>query len=177
MTRVSFSRLAPSLHFALESRKHQLAGYQIYATADGVNTLDGAYRAFTAWTTSFDASENIQTIIRRPHEPVATLGKVLGDRSTLYKYLNQHLVAVLTSNKVAQQCSVYLVDGAKGTVLYHATFPSANGGCNTHATLTENWLVYHYYDGASQNPDGAMGYRLVSVELYEGTGTDNKTGR
>jgi ER membrane protein complex subunit 1 len=164
--------LTPSLHLALENNKHHLTGYQIHPTEE-----EGAYRAFTAWTASFDPSEHIQSIIRRPHEPVASLGKVLGDRRTLYKYLNSHLAAVLTSSKVTQQCSVYLVDGAKGTVLYHAIFPGANGACNTQATLTENWLVYHYYDEASQVPDGAKGYRLVSVELYEGTGADNMTGR
>lgn len=87
-------------------------------------------------------------------------------------------MAVLTASKtVPHQCSVYLVDGVKGTVLYHATFAAAGGICNTKATLTENWLVYHYYDEASQAPDGAKGYRLVSVEMYEGTGTDNKTRR
>ncbi|KAF8508073.1 DUF1620-domain-containing protein [Gautieria morchelliformis] len=171
LTRASFSGLASSLHFNLESTKH-LTGYHIHPAAGG-----GAHRAFSAWTASLDPSEHIQAIIRRPHEPVASLGKVLGDRRTLYKYLNPHLVAVLTTSKaVRPQCSVYLVDGAKGTALYHTTFPAAGGSCNTQATLTENWLVYHYYDEVSQASDSAKGYRMVSVEMYEGTGTDNKTG-
>jgi hypothetical protein len=174
--RASFTNLAPSLHFALESTtpsQHRLTGHQIYPTAD-----DGAYQAFATWTASLDPTEHIQAIVRRPHEPVASLGKVLGDRRTLYKYLNPHLVAVLAASRIGQpRCSVYLVDAAKGTVLYHAVIPSAGGTCATKATLTENWLVYHYYDEGLQVLDGAKSYRMVSVELYEGTGTDDKTRR
>lgn len=173
VTQVSFSSLAPSLHLALQDTKHHLIGYQIHPA-----TEEGAYKTFIVWTASLGPSEHIQAMIRRPHEPVASLGKVLGDRSTLYKYLNPNLVAVLTTTKTAlPQCYVYLVDGAKGTVLYRATFPPAGGSCNAHATLTENWLVYHYYDEVSQVADGAKGYRVVSVEMYEGTGMDNKTRR
>jgi ER membrane protein complex subunit 1 len=172
LTRASFSSLAPSLHFTLENTK-RLTGYHIHATAG-----EGVHRAFAAWTASLDPSERIQAVIRRPHEPVASLGKVLGDRRTLYKYLNPHLVAVLTtSTPVRPRCSVYLVDGAKGTVLYHTTFPAAGGSCNTQATLTENWLIYHYYDEVLRASDSSKGYRMVSVEMYEGAGTDNKTGR
>ena len=47
------------------------------------------------------------------------------------------------------------------------------------AALIENWLVYHYYDGnvASGDTQGSKGYRVVSVELYEGKGVDDKTRR
>ncbi|KAF8512945.1 DUF1620-domain-containing protein [Hysterangium stoloniferum] len=162
-----FGSLAPSLYFALETSHQQLSGYQISPV-----TTDNTFKAFKAWTASLDPSERIQTIIRRPHEPVAAIGKILGDRRTLYKYLNSHLVVVLTASINLSQCSIYLVDGAKGTVLYNAAVPAASGACNVHATLTENWLVYHYFDEKS---DAAKGYRLVSVELYEGTGVDNKT--
>ena len=174
VTRATFSSLAPSLHFALVNTKRHLTGYLIHPAKEE----EGVFKTFAAWTASLDPSEHIQAVIRPPHDPVASLGKVLGDRSTLYKYLNPNLVAVLAATEAGLlQCSVYLVDGVKGTVLYHASFPPAGGSCNTHATLTENWLVYHYYDEGSRAADSTKGYRVVSVEMYEGSGTDNKTRR
>ena len=68
------------------------------------------------------------------NEPIASLGKVLADRSTLYKYLNPHVVGYVTEEPfyvpkddpsddpsiVSRFCGVYLVDGAKGTIIYHS---------------------------------------------------------
>ncbi|KIJ47261.1 hypothetical protein M422DRAFT_66579 [Sphaerobolus stellatus SS14] len=170
-SRSHFSDLASNLYFAAETPDQRLAGRKILSTPK-----DGAFGTVTTWSASIDPSERVQAVIRRPHEPIASIGKVLGDRRTLYKYLNNHLIAVLTASKTEPaRCGVYLVDGAKGTVLYHASLPSVGGVCDTHAALTENWLVYHYYDEGSAAKDNAKGYRLVSVELYEGSGIDDKT--
>ena len=73
-------------------------------------------------------------------------------------------------------CAVYLIDGAKGTIVYHAVLPSVRGDCDVKATLVENWLVYHYYDG-EVGPNQAKSYRVVSVELYERNGIDDKRRR
>jgi ER membrane protein complex subunit 1 len=117
--------------------------------------------------------------------PVASVGKVLGNRATLYKYLNSRLFVVLTelpSSSVSdsgsnsgspQTCGIYLVDTTKGSVVYRASVPSSSGSCAVKATLSENWLVYHYYEKDAE----ATGYRMVSVELYEGEKADDKTKR
>ncbi|KAF8577387.1 DUF1620-domain-containing protein [Ramaria rubella] len=170
LTRASFTPLVPTWHLVLEDTQHHLSGYQIHVPAD-----ETAFTAFATWTASVHPSEHIQAVITRPHEPVAAIGKVLGDRRTLYKYLNPHLVAILTASRATPpRCSVYLIDGAKGTILYHASVPASDGVCRTQAAFTENWLVYHYYEAESSSL-GTKGYRIVSVELYEGTGIDSKT--
>ena len=46
--------------------------------------------------------------------------------------------------------------------------------CDVRVSLTENWLVYHYYDEGAGGE--TKGWRTVSVELYEGL-VDQKTGR
>ena len=111
--------------------------------------------------------------------PVASVGKVLGNRTTLYKYLNPRLFTTLTVTSTRNLCGLYLVDSAKGTVVYQVQIPANNGACDVKAALVENWLVYHYYDSevSSGNVQGAKGYRVVSVELYEGRGIDDKIGR
>ena len=59
----------------------------------------------------------------------------------------------------------------KGTLIYHASVPPSTGMCDVKVTLTENWLVYSYYD------DAYKGQMVVSAELYEGLGVDDKTQR
>ena len=115
---------------------------------------------------------------RPAYEPVASLGKVLGNRTTLYKYLNPNLMAVVTGSPTAvvPKCSLYLIDGAKGTILYHVALPAA-AGCDVKVALTENWLVYQYYDSDASGVQSTKGHRVVSVELYEGSGVDQKTRR
>jgi len=40
----------------------------------------------------------------------------------------------------------YTLDAVNGSVIYHASVPAAGGVCDVQATLTENWLVYQYFD-------------------------------
>lgn len=138
----------------------------------------GKYVAHPTWTVSLPEGEDIQAIVTRPHEPVASLGKVLGDRTTLYKYLNPNVAVVLTSSLKAPMptCGVYLVDVVKGSILYHSILPATGGSCDVKAAFAENWLVYHYYDHEF-GVDQAKSYRVVSVEFYEGSSIDDKTSR
>ncbi|KAH9886661.1 DUF1620-domain-containing protein [Cubamyces lactineus] len=174
----AFEKALPSLRIPLKSGppgQRRLTGHQIPPQVE----FTGRHIAYPTWTLPFPPTEDIRTVFARPTDPVASLGKVLGNRTTLYKYLNPNLVGVVTgpagsvppSN--AATCGVYLIDGAKGTVIYHAVLPSVDGVCDVKATLVENWLVYHYYDN-EVGPGQSKGYRVVSVELYEGHGVDEK---
>jgi ER membrane protein complex subunit 1 len=86
---------------------------------------------------------------------------------------------VVSASALPPACAVYVLDGAKGTIVYHARLPPAPGSepCDVNVALAENWFVYHYYDGSNIGAEGSKGYRLVSVELYEGDGVDKKIGR
>lgn len=138
-----------------------------------------AFFAHQTWSLSVPNNEAVHSIIRPTRGPIASLGKVLGDRTTLYKYLNPHLFVVTTVSKPSTNaaCSVYLVDGSKGSVIYHASVTSTKGPCNIEAVLTENWFVYGYYDEDSAGTHQTKGYRIVSVEAYEGKGVNDKTRR
>jgi ER membrane protein complex subunit 1 len=147
-------------------RGHQFSG------AEG-----GRAAAFATWAFSFPAGEEILSIIPRQPGPIASLGKVLGNRTTLYKYLNPHLFAITTTSPNA--CSIYIIDAAKGTIVYHTSIAASKGKekCDLHATLVENWFTYLYWDEEYQWVGQTKGQRLVSVELYEGSQPDEKTKR
>nr|VWO96186.1 Non-canonical non-ribosomal peptide synthetase FUB8 (EC (Fusaric acid biosynthesis protein 8) [Ganoderma boninense] len=177
----AFKALATSLRIPLrggQPGQRRLIGHQVPEELE----FTGRHVAYPAWSLPFPAGQDVLALFARPGDPVASLGKVLGNRTTLYKYLNPNVVGVLTGPPAAAPlsdkatCGVYLVDGAKGTILYEAAVPSVRGRCDVKAVLVENWLVYHYYDddvGVNQ----AKGYRVVSVELYEGRGIDDKRKR
>lgn len=171
----AFAELAPSLRFSLQTSSRSLHGYQFVEDANDKN----AFSVYQTWSLSVPNGELISSIIRPTLGPIASLGKVLGDRTTLYKYLNPHLFAVTTVSKPSPNavCSVYLVDGSKGSVIYHASVASTTGPCSIEAVLTENWLVYGYYDDDFAGNHQTKGYRIVSVEVYEGKGINDKTRR
>ncbi|KAI0292365.1 hypothetical protein B0F90DRAFT_1770565 [Multifurca ochricompacta] len=168
----TFSRVVGKLNIALRTGvpgQPQLTGHQ-FSTAEG-----GRATAFATWTSSFPAGEEILSVIPRPSGPVATFGKVLGNRTTLYKYLNPHLFAITTAS--SNTCGVYVTDATTGSIVYHASIAASKGKgkCDLHATFVENWLVYVYWDEEYQWVGQTKGQRLVSVELYEGSKPDDKT--
>lgn len=67
-------------------------------------------------------------------------------------------------------CTLYLLDSSKGTVLYSSVIltGSVHAKCDIKVSLVENWLVYHYYDTNEAATTGTKGWKIVSVELYEG---------
>ncbi|KAH9981995.1 hypothetical protein BJV74DRAFT_852482 [Russula compacta] len=152
-----------------EAGQHQLTGHQFRTVEHGRAT------AFATWASSFPAGEKILSIVPRPLGPIASLGKVLGNRTTLYKYLNPHLVVVTTVSPTT--CGVYVVDAAKGNIVYHASIAAnkGEGRCDLHATFVENWLVYVYWDEEYQWVGQTKSHTLVTVELYEGSMPDDKT--
>ncbi|KAJ6580850.1 hypothetical protein B0H19DRAFT_982420 [Mycena capillaripes] len=169
------ARLAPSLYLPFIenfSDGPRVVGHGLKLDPN----LSDKYIAFRTWGLSLPPSERVKSIVKPRIGPVASLGKVLGNRTTLYKYLNPRMFAVLTKgvDAAASGCGIYVVDGAKGSVLYHAVVAGAGPECDVHATLSENWLVYHYFDGEAEREDETKGWRLVTVELYEG-GIDEKT--
>ena len=160
-------------------------GHQLILNPD----LSTRYLGYPTWTLSFPLDEEIQSIIPATRGPVASVGRVLGNRSTLYKYLNPHLTAVTTATSTAAPsssfgarpghgvCGLYLVDAVKGTVVYHAVLPSSGGACDVQATITENWLVYSYFEEDFNGMGQSKGNRVVSVEFYEGVKADDKIKR
>ncbi|KAG1790453.1 uncharacterized protein HD556DRAFT_1392090 [Suillus plorans] len=168
-----FESFVPSVHLALRadvSGRRQILGHQLALNLE----LSQFYVAYPTWTLSLPPKEEINNIIPNTRGPVASIGKVLGNRMTLYKYLNPHLTLVLTSSAPSSTCGIYVLDVVKGSVIYHASVPAASGVCDVQATLTENWLVYHYFDDDFSGTGQSKGYSVVSVEFYEGDGPDDK---
>ena len=181
-TQAAFAKVLPSLSFPLLVHSENTdAGGRVRILGHQVSIDESAPRfppvAYPTWSLSLPVDEDIQSLLpAAARGPVASIGKVLGNRTTLYKYLNPRLFTVLTASPTRSMCGIYLVDSMKGTVVYHAEVRSSSKGCEVQTVLTENWLVYHYYQ-SEVGEGNAKGYRMVSVEFYEGQKEDEKTKR
>jgi hypothetical protein len=205
----NISSLATFLLRAGHSTQRSLEGRKLSPWIPPPSTDDPDYVApapswlsHLTWRSGFPPGENVVGMTRSATAltgiPPASHGRVLGDRSTLYKYENPHLIAVLTKSHVRDanltyesdhhqrhtRCTVYLMDSVKGTILYSAIVPASrellkgprlDSACDVKMSLVENWLIYHYYDDNASGV-GARGWRMVSVELYEG-GANVRTRR
>ena len=118
-TTQAFEKAVGSLRIPLRAGlpgQRRLTGHQIPPTVE----FTGRHIAYPTWTLPLPSGADIRAIFARPTDPVASLGKVLGNRTTLYKYLNPNLFGFVTGPSAGlpttdkTSCAVYLVDGEIG---------------------------------------------------------------
>jgi len=131
---------------------------QGYAVTESLSTVP---------TWRVDLSSQGQTIRlvlgKSAQERVHSQGRVLADRSVLYKYANPNLVLVVTDADDPvhkHSTSAYLVDAVTGHLVY--SHVQRRVRCPCHAVHSENWLVYSVYNERARRTE------LTSIELYEG---------
>jgi len=125
----------------------------------------------TLWSFSTPKTQRIVHIATRPsHDPVASIGRVLGDRRVKYKYLNPNTILVAAADDSASTLTVYLLDTVSGEILTSATHEGVDTGKPVECAIAENWFLCSFFarytmkDSAGQS---LMGYQLVVSDLYE----------
>uniref|UniRef100_A0A803T484 ER membrane protein complex subunit 1 n=1 Tax=Anolis carolinensis TaxID=28377 RepID=A0A803T484_ANOCA len=80
---------------------------------------------------------------KKSNEHVHSQGRVMGDRSVLYKSLNPNLLAVVTESADSHQertfIGIYLIDGVTGRIIHSSVQKKAKGP--VHIVHSENWVV------------------------------------
>ncbi|XP_076656001.1 ER membrane protein complex subunit 1 isoform X4 [Halictus rubicundus] len=109
-------------------------------------------------------------VSKNPIERVHSQGRVLSDRSVLYKYINPNLVAIVTegvgyTNK--NTLNLYLLDAVSGAMIFSIIHKRVRGP--VHVVHSENWIVYSYFNEKSRRTE------IASLELYEGKVQSNTT--
>ena len=116
------------------------------------------------WSFSPGLGTKIVNAVSRPnHDPVASIGKVLGDRSVLYKYLSPNL-ALLTAVS-SNTLTMYLIESITGAVLHTSTYSGVDMTSPIPSLMSENWFAYSFF---GHNPStSTKSYQLIISELYE----------
>ncbi|KAF4519600.1 hypothetical protein B566_EDAN003767 [Ephemera danica] len=127
--------------------------------------------ATRVWEVKLPSSEQLLAVASKSQsERVHSQGRVLADRSVMYKYLNPNLVAVVThsTDPVHKHLlNVYLVDAVSGAMVFSATHKRAKGPI--HIVHSENWVLYSFYNEKSRRTE------IATLELYEGKAQSNST--
>ncbi|KAH8295371.1 hypothetical protein KR018_010415, partial [Drosophila ironensis] len=119
------------------------------------------------WNARLGGHNSEQQIVgvagKNPIEHVHSQGRVLVDRSVLYKYINPNLVAFVTQAPDATHKSLlnlYLVDVVSGSVIFTMTHRKVRAPL--HIVHSENWLAYSYFNEKVRRTE------ITTIELYEG---------
>lgn len=136
----------------------------------------GLSEPLLAWTFVPQLNERIVNIAARPsNDPVASIGKALGDRNVLYKFLSPNLLVIGTVNAATSSASFYVLDSASGRVQHTMTHPAVDVTQPINCVVSENWFAYAVFSDLVEGvgPDAAtssakmMGYQIVVSELFE----------
>lgn len=128
------------------------------------------------WQFTPAPGETVKTVTARPsHDPVASIGKVLGDRNVLYKYLNTNILLITALGTEASTATFYILDAVSGAVIHSATHVGVDTNLPVASTVSENWFAYSLFAETSSFSQDVIrtdqqklkGYQLVVSELYE----------
>ncbi len=158
---------------------------------------DGGKHAIAtpAWTFLPPGGQRIVHVATRPaHDPVASIGRVLGDRSVKYKYLNPNTVLVAAIDEYdgsgsapasPSSLNLYLLDTISGQILHSAAHEGVDPTKDVSCAITENWFACSFYgeytlrEPPSSSPQQRQqqqqqqksqtlkGYQLTVSDLYE----------
>ncbi|CAG8693541.1 7769_t:CDS:10, partial [Dentiscutata erythropus] len=162
----AFQKFATSFYFTLSEGigGKSLNGYNVV-----VDKISQPFSINRLWKFSFPEGNTIVAIGHKPnHEKIASLGRVLGDRSVLYKYLNPNIVAVATLSP-SSSLDFYLIDIIKGSILYHAAHENVGPSHPVQIIQVENTIVYHFWSEGIEK-----GYNVVVCDLYESEKPDER---
>ncbi|PBP18684.1 DUF1620 domain protein [Diplocarpon rosae] len=155
---------APSASLVVQGSNGEVKGLKF--EADGSNGVP-----IVAWKFQPRTGQKIINVVSRPaHDPVASIGRVLGDRSVLYKYLNPNIVLVTAVSDESSSASFYLLDSVSGEVLYSVSHEGVDTKQPIASALTENWFAYSLWSDTVASKTAlpaSKGFQIVVSELYE----------
>jgi ER membrane protein complex subunit 1 len=129
------------------------------------------------WTFKAPSGSRIAAVGTRPaHDVVASLGRVLGDRSVLFKYLNPTTITVATMDDRAGSLTISLLDTVSGQLLSSSTHTGIDPGKPVDCTISENFFLCSYFgeyklEGQSQT---IKGYQVTVSDLYESSDANDR---
>lgn len=136
----------------------------------------GASEPSLTWAFSPRPHERIVDVAARSSsDPVASIGKALGDRNVLYKFLDPNLLVISSVDIGTNTASIKVLNSISGQVVHALTHPMVDVTKPVSCIVSENWFAYTIFSdfssGEGKNaPDlqsKGKGYQLVVSELFE----------
>ncbi|KAI4099535.1 MAG: hypothetical protein L6R37_005926 [Teloschistes peruensis] len=132
----------------------------------------GVSKAALAWTFSLQPNEKVVSLASRPSkDPIASIGKALGDRNVLYKFLSPNILIIGTVAADTSMASFYVLDSVSGQLVHTQTHPNVDATQPISSVVSENWFAYSVFSELAEtddtSPSVTRGYQIVMSELFE----------
>lgn len=125
----------------------------------------------------FRGQKIVEIAKHAPHDPVASIGRVLADRRVSYKYLNPNTIVVAAIDEAKSSLSVQLLDTVSGQVLAAQSYAGVDATKPISCAMAENWYTCTFF-GRYTLEDGTkrsiQGYQIVIVDLYESSSPNDR---
>ncbi|KHO01306.1 uncharacterized protein MAM_00307 [Metarhizium album ARSEF 1941] len=123
------------------------------------------------WHFHVSKGQRIVDIATRPsHDPISSIGRVLGDRKVAYKYLNPNTIVVAAIEEATNTLSVHLLDIISGQLLASQVYNGVDSTKSPCCAMAENWYACTFF-GDYAVDDGAdrriKGFHVAVSDLYE----------
>ncbi|KAI8612170.1 hypothetical protein BC830DRAFT_1067969 [Chytriomyces sp. MP71] len=135
----------------------------------------GVYLARKVWKLDLPEGEVVADFAERDRtEPISSMGKILGNRSVLYKYLNPNLLALATLRETTTTSTVYLylLDTVTGTLLHRAEYLGAGnageGLHSIHLVQLDNAVVLSFYNHGPAATEAGAAAAAAAAAAVEG---------
>lgn len=143
------------------------SGYAFDQSDRGVRAFLPADPSSTLWQFTAPLDQRIVSVAVRPaDDPVSSIGRVLGDRRVLYKYLNPNLALISVVDDATGNLTVTLVDTVSGSYLYKTSHSGVDTSKAIVAAVSENWFAYSFTAHTTAS-DSSRGHEIVISDLYE----------
>ena len=155
---------APQDTLVVRKNHNILKGFRFIAEGETVSQQE-------VWQLQIMPNQRIVEIATRAaHDPVASIGRVLGDRRVNYKYLNTNTIVVALADDTASTLAIQLIDTVSGQILASQLVQGVDTGKSVSCAIAENWHVCSFFGQYNLN-DGTdrlvKGYQILSSDLYE----------
>ncbi|OCF34020.1 hypothetical protein I316_04366 [Kwoniella heveanensis BCC8398] len=164
----SISEISDKIFYSATARS--IDGTVLTGRIPSSATNGTSFNTAAVWSHPFSRDEILVDSRPVQFDAIASFGRVLGDKSTLYKYLNPHLTVISTFTASEEGVAtptgtgtgrVYVLDSTSGRVVYSTSIDGVVEKGGVKAAMVENWLIFTWLD--------QRGWKLGSVELYEET--------
>jgi len=137
--------------YVVKTKTNEISGYHLDT---------GTSRASLVWNIDFPLDAKIVAFssVRDIHDAVSSNARMLGDGSLLVKYVNPHMIGVVTYEFTGGVKS-HLIDTVSGRIIQR--FSHRDAVEPVHAVRFENWFVYSMWNAKSKRNE------IFSATLYE----------
>ncbi|PHH81800.1 hypothetical protein CDD82_7842 [Ophiocordyceps australis] len=127
------------------------------------------------WQLQLFARQRILDVATPPrHDVIASIGRVLGDRRVMYKYLDANALVVAAIDDATHVVSIRLVDGVSGQVLAAHEYPGVDASQPVSCTMAENWYACAFFAQYALGARSIQGHHLVVADLYESASPNDR---